>query len=119
MTNWVDANTTEPAIAAGSFIEVNSGYVEFATETAIADEAGVAVGTVYVYVDVTGGSVAAKFSNDAPVWNPELNGLYASADNNIRYTGHVMQWDGSAAYTLKKTIIDKEVLQFQYVGESN
>ncbi|RKZ08419.1 hypothetical protein DRQ25_09110 [Candidatus Fermentibacteria bacterium] len=97
LTNWVSANTTLPAIAAGSSIEINGAFATFGTETAIT---GGSSGTIYLYIDVTTtpGTPLPKFTNSAPTWDDAKGGWYSSND---RYTGHFMTWNGASAYTEK------------------
>jgi hypothetical protein len=68
-------NTSEPAIAAGSSIELDGVFYTFDTEEAITDP-GVVDGIVYV--TITGGTTAtASFTNDAlPEYDFGKNGYY-------------------------------------------
>jgi hypothetical protein len=68
-------NTSEPAIAAGSSIELDGVFYTFDTEEAITDPG---VGDGIVYVTITGGTTAtASFTNDAlPEYDFGKNGYY-------------------------------------------
>ncbi|RLD18386.1 MAG: hypothetical protein DRI69_10415 [Bacteroidetes bacterium] len=103
LTNW-DASSTVPAIAAGAGIEIAGATYRFTAESLILDEAGLVAGTVYVVIktaDPTANEATAYFTNVAPEWRDDLNGWYDATGAN-RYTGHVMDWDGAAAYTNKR-----------------
>ena len=97
LTNW-DASTTIPAIAAGSAIEVAGGVYRYPAEQAIF-QSGTAARTYYVYIAASNGS--ANFTVSVPEWRADLTGWYNAAGDR-RYTGHVMDWDGAAAYTNKR-----------------
>ncbi len=103
LTNWDDL-TLVPSIAAGAGIEIAGATYRFTTESLISDEAGLVAGTVYVVIktaDPTVNEATAYFTNVAPEWRDDLNGWYDTTGEN-RYTGHVMAWDGAAAYTNKR-----------------
>jgi len=103
LTNW-DASSTKPAIAAGSAIEIAGATYRFNSEAPILDITGVVAGTVHCGVQVNdpvSGECTAFFINGVPGWRDDLNGWY-NAEGTFRYTGHMMDWDGAAAYTNKR-----------------
>jgi hypothetical protein len=94
LTNW-DATTTAPQVAAGSSIEINGAWWDITTNTSISTS-GASSGTVYlVFDDAAPGFV---WTDTAPSWDAALNGWYVSGD---RFTGHLCEWDGAVAYTVK------------------
>ena len=99
LTEWTKASSIKPAIVAGSTIEVNGSFAEF-TATVIGDDGSLVTGTIYLYIDVTTtpGDALPKFTNTVPTWDDAKGGFY---NGNNRYTGHTMEWNGTAAYTLK------------------
>ena len=97
LTNW-DSSTTAPAVAAGSAIEIAGAVYRYPAEQAIS-QSGTAAGTYYVYIAASNGS--ANFTVSVPEWRADLTGWYNAAGDR-RYTGHVMDWDGAAAYTNKR-----------------
>ena len=99
LTNW-DASTTIPAIAAGSAIEVAGGVYRYPAEQSIITPT--ATGTNYLMVSAAHGVF--ECTSTPPIWRDDLNGWYY-ADALYRYTGHVMDWDGAAAYTNKTSFI--------------
>jgi len=103
LTNWDDLDLV-PSIAAGAGIEIAGATYRFTVESLISDEAGLVAGTVYVVIktaDPTANEATAYFTNVAPEWRDDLHGWYDTTGAN-RYTGHVMDWDGAAAYTNKR-----------------
>jgi len=103
LTNWDDLDLV-PSIAAGAGIEIAGATYRFTVESLISDDAGLVSGTVYVVIktaDPTVNEATAYFTNVAPEWRDDLNGWYDATGEN-RYTGHVMDWDGAAAYTNKR-----------------
>ena len=105
LTNW-DSSSNKPAVMAGSAIEIAGATYRFPSNTVIQNESGVAAGTVYVVIktnDPDASSATPYFTNIAPEWRGDLNGLYDTTGAN-RYTGHLMEWDGSSAYTAKRYI---------------
>jgi hypothetical protein len=85
LTNWSSGNTSEPAIAAGSTIEVNGSFVIFEEEESI-DFSSVSDGIVYILIDVTSvaGEASAVGTNTVPTWDAEKSGFYI--DGN-RFSG--------------------------------
>jgi hypothetical protein len=100
LSEWASANTTKPAIEAGSTIEVNGSFAEF-TSTVIGDDGSLVTGTIYLYIDITTspGDALPKFTNSVPVWDAAKGGWYSG---NNRYTGHFLTWDGAISYTDKR-----------------
>ena len=96
LTNW-DSSSTVPAVAAGSAIELAGAVIRFPTEQTIPAPSG--AGTQYLRI--SGSSWNPFFSTAAPVWMEDLNGWY-NLEGTHRYTGHMMDWDGAAAYTNKR-----------------
>ena len=77
LTHMTD--TTVPAIAAGSVIEVNGVLIKFDTEEAISTtdphtSATVANGIVYIYINGT--TMTASFTATAPTWSNSKQGFY-------------------------------------------
>jgi len=80
LTNY--DNTSLPAIAAGSVIEVNGALYKFTSEEAITGSPS--DGTVYIYIDPA--TITAVFTNTAPTWSDSKQGWYGtSATVNCRY----------------------------------
>jgi hypothetical protein len=89
-------DTTVPAIAAGSKIEVNGALFISATETAITGSPS--DGVVYIYIDPSGPS--AVFTNTAPTWSDSKQGWYGTGGTaNCRYVGNF--WKSGTSYTNK------------------
>jgi hypothetical protein len=96
-------DTTVPAIAAGSKIEVNGALFSSATETAITGSPS--DGVVYIYIDPSGPS--AVFTNTAPTWSDSKQGWYGTGGAaNCRYVEQYITKVGSVytkAPMLKQT----------------
>ena len=110
LTNWDDLDLV-PSIAAGAGIEIAGATYRFTAESLISDESGLIAGAVYVVIktaDPTVNEATAYFSNVAPTWRDDLNGWYDTTGAN-RYTGHVMDWDGAAAYISKRYLPAKSL----------
>jgi hypothetical protein len=89
-------DTTEPAIAAGSKIEVNGALYQSETETAITGSPS--DGVVYIYIDPSGPS--AVFTNTAPTWSDSKQGWYGTGGTaNCRYVGRC--YKNSTSYSNK------------------
>jgi hypothetical protein len=89
LTNY--DNTTVPAIAAGSAIEVNGALYKFDSEEAISTtdpvtSAAVADGTVYVCIIPGATTCTAAFTATAPTWSDSKQGWYGTGGSaNYRY----------------------------------
>jgi len=95
------ADTTVPAIAAGSVFEVNGALIKFDAEESIT-VGGVANGTVYIMVD--GSALTAAFTATAPTWSDVKQGFYGTGgDANKRYVP-VCMTKATAAYNNKRYI---------------
>jgi len=80
LTNY--DNTSLPAVAAGSVIEVNGALYKFTSEEAISGSPS--DGTVYVYIDPA--TITAVFTNTAPTWSDSKQGYYGTTTTaNCRY----------------------------------
>jgi hypothetical protein len=103
LTNW-SIDPGEPAIAAGSSIEVNGEFILFKEEEAI-DFSNVSNNSdVYVVIDVTSseGEALAIATETAPSWDAEKSGLYSGSN---RYTGHMMYISAGGSYSFKRLLI--------------
>ena len=88
------SDTTVPAIAAGSAIEVNGVLVQSLTETAISGSPS--DGVVYIYINGT----TPTFTNTAPTWSDLKQGWYGTGGSaNYRYVASCLK--ATASYTLK------------------
>lgn len=75
---------SEPAIAAGSAVEVNGALFKFDTEEEISGSPS--DGDVYVMLVADGDSIIAEFINTEPVWSDSKQGWYGTGDDaNNRY----------------------------------
>ncbi len=103
-------NTTVPAIAAGSFIEVNGSLISFSSEEAISitdphTGATVADGTVYVMIDGT--NRLAYFTATSPTWSDSKQGWYGLTTwANWKYISLMIKETTSYSY---KEIINKKL----------
>ena len=85
LTNYY--NTSLPAIAAGSVIEVNGALYKFASEDAITGSPS--DGTVYIYIDPA--TITAVFTNTAPTWSDSKSGWYGTTTTaNCRYLEYIV-----------------------------
>jgi hypothetical protein len=94
LTNY--DNTTVPAIAAGSCIEVNGALYKFDSEEAISTtdpvtSAAVADGTVYVCIIPDTTTATAAFTATAPTWSDSKQGWYGTGGQaNYRYAEFII-----------------------------
>lgn len=94
LTNYY--NTTVPAIAAGSAIEVNGALYKFDTEEAISTtdpvtSATVADGTVYIVIVPGATTATAAFTATAPTWSDSKQGWYGTGGQaNYRYAEYAI-----------------------------
>lgn len=101
LSEWELANTDEPEITAGSYIEISGGLYQFAALTSIVDDpGGLIAGPIYVRFEPSGDDVNPRFVNEAPVWNVTKQGWY-DATELFRYSGHRIEWDGASSYSDK------------------
>jgi len=73
------ADTTVPAITAGSCIEVNGSLIQFNSEEAISlidPHTSATVANGYVYIIINGTTGLAYFTATAPTWNDAKQGWY-------------------------------------------
>jgi hypothetical protein len=104
MDDWDGSSTKPDTVLAGSEIEAAGGVIRVVTdETVLDDPGGIAAGTLYLVVDFSGSDPEWYWTNDAPSWNPSLNGFYEAASGSVswKYTGHTCVWDGSTLYSNK------------------
>jgi hypothetical protein len=107
LTNY--DNTTVPAIAAGSVIEVNGTMYTAASEEAISTtdpvtSATVADGTVYVCIVPGTTAATAAFTATAPTWSDSKQGWYGTGGQaNYRYAEFVML-KATSSYSNKLTL---------------
>jgi hypothetical protein len=107
LTNY--DNTTVPAIAAGSAIEVNGALYKFDSEEAISTtdpvtSAAVADGTVYVCIIPDTTTATAAFTATAPTWSDSKQGWYGTGGQaNYRYAEYVMT-KATSAYSYKNLL---------------
>jgi hypothetical protein len=98
LTNY--DNTTVPAIAAGSCIEVNGALYKFDSEEAISTtdpvtSAAVADGTVYVCIIPDTTTATAAFTATAPTWSDSKQGWYGTGGQaNYRYVEYAIVKSG-------------------------
>jgi len=98
LTNY--DNTTKPAIAAGSKVEINGALFKFDSEEAISGTPS--DGSVYILLSPSGDSVTASFTNTAPTWSDSKQGWYGTGGNaNYRYANFIMTKSG-ASYSDKR-----------------
>jgi hypothetical protein len=91
------SDTTVPAIAAGSAIEVNGVLIKSDTETAITGSPS--DGVVYIYINGT----TPTFTNTAPTWSDSKQGWYGTGGAaNYRYVAGM--WKATSAYSHKTNI---------------
>lgn len=95
LTQW-DTGTAIPLIAQGSVIDIDGSLATFIANEAIGGSP--ADGTVYVKFVVSGSTVTAELTAEAPAWYADKGGWYNASGE--RYSGHVMNKAG-AVYTDK------------------
>ena len=103
LTNY--NNTSLPAIAAGSIIEVAGSLFQFAAEAAV--DGSAAAGMNYIYMLPSGDDLTPTWSTVAPTWNAALQGWYGTgAAATYRYVASVYL---SGANYVGKTMLAKPV----------
>jgi hypothetical protein len=109
-------DTTVPAIAAGSKIEVNGALFTSATETAITGSPS--DGAVYIYIDPSGPS--AVFTNTAPMWSDSKQGWYGTSGTaNCRYVETLIFKISSAYYKSIGFIINQNFNNYYFEAIQN
>ncbi len=102
LTNY--DNTSLPAIAAGSLVEVAGALFKFTSEEAITAWAGVGVGAAYIKLVPAGtdpDEVTAEFTDTAPTWSDAKQGWYGTGGAaNHRYVATLTKID-AATYAAK------------------
>ena len=103
LTNY--DNTSLPAIAAGSLVEVAGALFKFASEEAITGWGGIGDDTpAYIKLvpaGTTPDEVTAEFTDTAPAWSDAKQGWYGTGGNaNHRYVGGLHRVD-AATYSKK------------------
>ena len=94
LTNF--ANTSEPAIAAGSVVEVGGSLYVFSGDEAITGWGGVSNDTdAYIKLVPGVGLVTAEFVEAAPTWSDAKQGWY---DGNDRYVAGLHRGAGAGDY---------------------
>jgi len=101
--------TTEPAVQAGSKLEISGDIYEF-TLTSITGWSGIANSTqAYIKFVPAGSACTVEFTDSAPTWSDAKQGWY---DGNDRYIFAVYK-DGSGNYT-KKSYLPIKLLRRLY-----
>jgi len=112
LTNFA-SDTLEPAIAAGSKVEIGGALYEFASDEALTGWSGIANSSdVYIHLTVSGSSVTASFSTTAPTWDDAKQGWYSGA---VRVIGGLYK-DGSGNYARKWLYEEKQVASVKRYG---
>ena len=81
LTNY--DNSSLPAIAAGSYVEISGAFYGFSSEEAIGGTP-TSGSTNYIYIDPS--TVTATWTTTAPTWSTAKNGVYDAGETN-RYIG--------------------------------
>jgi hypothetical protein len=103
LTNMEVQDYTEPAIAAGSLIEVNGSFYSFGTEESITGWSGISdEDDAYIKVVPSSSSITAEFTSTAPTWSDSKQGWY---DGNDRYVAYVWK-ESSTGYRCKQLLKD-------------
>lgn len=108
------SNTTVPAIAAGSFLEVAGALYLVSTEEAISTTdpvtgSAVVDGSIYVMAIPSGSSISFSFTDTAPTWSDAKQGWYGTGTYaGCRYVGRVKK--SSSSYINKRTLDNYAVL---------
>lgn len=105
-------NTSEPAIASGSSIEIAGAFFKADGDISITNWAGITTGvSCYIVLTPSGSAgsqtLAAAYTTTAPVWVTDKNGWYASAASNVRYVGTVYK-SGTSDYYAKRIISNNQ-----------
>jgi len=104
LTNY--DNTSLPAVAAGSVIEVNGALYKFTSEEAITGSPS--DGTVYIYIDPS--TITAVFTNTAPAWSDSKQGWYGTTTTaNCRYIEFYMT-KATSTYTGKNKYVNRTMI---------
>lgn len=115
LTEWEDANTDKPEIAAGSVIEIDGSICKYVTDETLADEGGLADGWCYIkHVDNGDGTVTPTLTNTFGTWDTAKQGFYTSG---ARFSLFAMYRSGAVTkiFTLKSKIpIETGVLGHRY-----
>jgi len=108
LTNY--NNTSLPAVAAGSVIEVNGALYKFTSEEVITGSPS--DGTVYVYIDPA--TITAVFTNTSPTWSDSKQGWYGTSGTvNCRYI-YILN-KASAVYT-GKNVINSRIIKREFIA---
>ena len=107
LTNY--DNDNEPAIAAGSFVEVGGTLFQFGVEEAITGWAGIGNDTdAYIKIIPAGATpdtVTAEFTDTAPTWSDSKQDWYGTAGAaNHRYVAGVKRGTGAGDFWEKYII---------------
>lgn len=104
LTNY--NNTSLPAIAAGSIIEVAGSLYQFASETAISGSAS--AGMNYIYMVPSGSDLTPTWTTTAPTWDAAKQGWYGTGGAaTYRYVASVYL---SGANYVGKTMLERPVV---------
>jgi len=76
-------NTSQPAIAAGSSVDIDGVIAHFDTEEAITGSPS--DGTAYVKIYDNGGVPTAEFTNTVPTWDYGRSGYYDGSDRYVLF----------------------------------
>jgi hypothetical protein len=104
LTNWASGNTSVPAIAVGSVLDINGALFELqSSDLTIGSVPGVATDDLYIKLTVSGGStVSANWYTTAPTWDAAKGGWYDGTDKVLRF---IVDFDGSTTWDNKREII--------------
>ena len=100
LSNWDGTSNSAPVVLAGSMFESNGVLYEITTNQSITAP-GAASDTFYLMATESGGTITG-FRWDrtvTPTWDGSLNGWY---DTGERFTGHVINFDGSSVYSRQR-----------------
>ena len=115
LTNFT-SDTLEPALAAGSRLEIGGALFVAAGNESITGWSGIAVSSdVYIKLTVSGASATASFTTTAPTWSTSAQGWYSGSD---RYIGGLYK-DGSGNYAQKWLYEEKQIASVKRYGSGS
>jgi len=110
LTNY--DNTSLPAIAAGSVIEVDGALYKFASEEAI----GGSPSDGTVYIKIIPSTITAEFTNTAPTWSDSKQGWYGTTTSAThRYLEFKMD-KATAVYSNKRTFTHSDNIEIRLLN---
>ena len=110
LTEWASGNTNKPQIAAGSTIEIDGAMAEYASDTALTDDASLTDGWCYIKHVVSGTVVTPTLTNTFGTWDTAKQGYYDGSGN--RYSLFAMYRSGAVT----KIYTGKNILDFSLFG---